>query len=100
MRCNARQPQSAPTWVSAMRPIRGNFRTALCESFPELDRNAVACLLTDLAPQLGVDGKQVPPIPERHEGAAERLSVDGALDLHEAARPEEFDRVGHDDIRP
>jgi hypothetical protein len=33
--------------------------------------------------------------PQRHERAAEWLSVDGALDLHEASRPEEFDRLWH-----
>src|SRR3989442_1300920 len=65
-----------------------------------MDGHGVARLLRDGGAHVGLDGQLVGAVAEGHERAAERMAVDGAADLHQAAGAEVRGRTRHDHICP
>src|SRR5439155_11626879 len=70
------------------------------ESFDELDRQGVARTLADRLAHCGLHWELVRAVTQRHEGADERVPVDGAPRLHEPARTEGVGGAGHDEVSP
>jgi len=60
-----------------------------------LDHNAdaVAFLLADGLSNLGLDGKHVRPVAQRHQRALERVAIDGPANLDETSGSEHLHRV-------
>ena len=54
----------------------------------EVNHDHVARVLPDLLSDLSLDRQLVCPVTERHEGALERLAIDGSPHLHQPLRPE------------
>src|SRR5688572_19996237 len=70
------------------------------EPLLEVDSHAVTRLLADRLADAGLDRQLVGSVAERHEGAGERVTIDGPLHLHQPPRPEERHRLRPHQIRP
>src|SRR4029078_13634071 len=64
------------------------------------DGDCAARALADRPGDNGLPGQLVGAVAERHEGAAERVAVDGAAHLDQAAGAEELPRARPHDVGP
>src|SRR3954463_7655547 len=79
--------------------VQSGRRTS-AQTLVEMDRDLVADGLVDLAEQGLGERQLVGAVTERHEGGADRMTVDGAADLHQACGAEELGGPVQLDIGP